>query len=83
MIYNSFVNSNHYEVDPGSRRTRHLARYQSGNSVGVDVHFDSTGLELGEYYGTIEPIPSIPVLVTLQVLDIDLSNNIYLPLIVR
>ncbi|MGC9423940.1 Ig-like domain-containing protein [Vibrio sp.] len=53
----------------------------SGDTINIDVTFDSTGLAVGEYLGTLEASPLAPIPVKLFVMDA--ANKLYLPLIVR
>jgi len=53
----------------------------AGDTINIDVTFDSTGLAVGEYLGTLEASPLAPIPVKLFVMDA--TNKLYLPLIVR
>ena len=50
-------------------------------TVDVDLAFDTTGLTPGDYFGAVEPLPFIPIPITLHVVD-DVTE-LYLPLIFR
>jgi hypothetical protein len=53
----------------------------AGDTINIDVTFDSVGLAVGEYLGTLEASPLAPIPVKLFVMDA--TNKLYLPMIVR
>jgi len=53
----------------------------AGKTINIDVTFDSSGLAVDEYLGTMEASPLAPIPVKLFVMDA--TNKLYLPMIVR
>jgi hypothetical protein len=53
----------------------------AGDTINIDITFDSSGIAVGEHLGTLEASPLAPIPVKLFVMDA--TNKLYLPLIVR